>query len=104
VATFLLVAIWPNIITVSLLVIFGGGFGLTRLPLMSSYMNKFIPSEQRATVLSSISMFRRFGLMMLNPLIGFTADHSLRLAALVVALLPLTLFLFSPIEQEMLED
>ncbi len=102
--SFLLVAAWPNIITISILIILGGGFGLTRLPLMSSYMNRFIPSEQRATILSSISMFRRFGLVILNPLIGFTADHSLRLAALIVGLLPLVLFIFSPIEQKMLED
>ena len=103
VLSFLLVAAWPNVVTISILVILGGGFGLTRLPLMSAYMNKFIPSEQRATILSSISMFRRFGLVILNPLIGFTADYSLRLAALVVGLLPLTIFLFSPVEQEMLE-
>lgn len=103
VLSFMLVAAWPNMITISILVIFGGGFGLTRLPLMSVYMNKFIPSEQRATILSSISMFRRFGLVLLNPLIGFTADHSLRLAALVVGLLPLAIVMFSPIKQEMLE-
>lgn len=103
VLSFLLVAIWPNVITVSILVIFGGGFGLTRLSLMSAYMNKFIPSEQRATILSSISMFRRFGLVILNPLIGFTADYSLSLAALIVGLLPLAIFLFSPVEQEILE-
>lgn len=104
IVTFILVAIWPNIITISILIIFGGGFGLTRLSLMSTYMNKFIPSNQRATILSSISMFRRFALVILNPIIGFTADHSLRIAALVVGLLPLVIFLFSPIEQEMLED
>ena len=103
VLSFMLVAAWPNMITFSISVIFGGGFGLTRLPLMSVYMNKFIPSEQRATILSSISMFRRFGLVLLNPLIGFTADHSLRLAALVVGLLPLAIVMFSPIKQEMLE-
>lgn len=104
VVSFLLVAAWPNLITVSILIVLGGGFGLTRLSLMSSYMNKFSPSEERATILSSISMFNRFALVILNPIIGFTADHSLRLAALVVGLLPLILFLFSPIEQEMLED
>jgi len=103
-ANFLIVAIWPNAVTIVLLILLGGGFGLTRLSLMSSYMNKFIPSEQRATILSSISMFRRFLLVILNPLIGFTADHSLRLAALIVGLLPLAVFLFSPVEQEMLED
>ena len=104
VLSFLLVAAWPSLFTISILVILGGGFGLSRLPLMSSYMHKFVPSGQRATVMSSISMFRRFGLVFLNPLIGFTADHSLRLAALMVGLLPLTIFLFSPIEQDMLQN
>jgi MFS family permease len=104
IASFLLVAVWPNIVTILILILVGGGFGLTRLPLMSSYMNKFIPSEQRATVLSSISMLRRFALVVLNPFIGFAADHSLRVAALIVGLLPLAIFFFSPIEQEMLEN
>lgn len=100
---FLLTAVFPNIIMVTLFVILAGGFGLTRMELMSAYMNRFIPSEQRATVLSSISMFRRFALVFLNPAIGFTADHSLRLALFVVGLLPLLVFFFSPVEQEMLE-
>lgn len=102
-AAFLLTAAFPNMVTVILFVILAGGFGLTRLELMLAYMNKFIPSEQRATVLSSISMFRRFALVFLNPAIGFTADHSLRLALLVVGILPLLVFFFSPVEQEMLE-
>lgn len=101
--SFILAAIFPNILTAFLFIVLAGGFGLTRLELMTAYMNKFIPSKQRATVLSSISMFRRFALVLLNPLIGFTADHSLRLAFLVVGLLPLMVFLFSPIEQEMLD-
>lgn len=101
---FLATAAFPNIATICLLIIFAGGFGLTRLELMSAYMNRFIPSGQRATILSSISMLRRFALVILNPAVGFIADHSLRLALLAVGLLPLTLFLFSPIEQEMLEE
>ena len=100
---FLITAAFPSIVTVILLIILAGGFGLTRLELMSAYMNRFIPSEQRATVLSSISMFRRFALVLLNPVIGFTADHSLRLALIVVGLLPLLVLFFSPIEQEVLE-
>jgi len=100
---FFMVAAFPNIITVVLLIILAGSFGLTRLELMFAYMNRFIPSEQRATVLSSISMFRRFALVLLNPVIGFTADHSLRLALVLVGLLPLLVFFFSPIEQETLE-
>lgn len=102
--TFILVAAFPSLVTVFALLIFAGGFGLTRMELMKAYMNKFIPSEKRATVLSSVAMFRSLSLIFLNPLIGFTADHSLRLAALVIGLLPLAVFFFSPIEQEMFED
>lgn len=100
---FLLVAFIPHIVTLLLLIIIGGGFGLSRIEYMTTYMNKLILSSERATVLSSISMFRRLALVFLNPLVGFTADHSLRVAALVVGLLPLALFFFSPLEKEMLD-
>ncbi len=100
---FLCVALQPNIFTIVLFLILAGGFGLTRMELLFAYMHKFIPSEQRATVLSSISMLRRFALILLNPFIGFIADQSLQVALLVVGILPLLVFLFSPIEKEMLE-
>lgn len=100
---FIITGIFPNIITILLFVILAGGFGYTRINLMSAYMNRFIPSKQRATILSAISMLRRFALVLLNPLIGFTADHSLQLALILLGILPLAIFLFSPIEQEMLE-
>ena len=99
---FAIVAIYPNIYTVLLFVALAGGFGLTRLEYLSSFMNSFIPSDKRATVLSSVSMFKRFVLVVLNPVVGFTADRSLTLAPLLVCLLPLTVFLFSPIEHETL--
>ncbi len=99
----LLTALLPNIFTVTLLIILAGGFGLTRIELMFAYMNRFIPSGQRATILSSISMFRRLALVLLNPLIGFTADHSLRLALVLVGIIPFAIFFFSPIEQEVFE-
>jgi MFS family permease len=98
--SFLITAIFPNIITGMLFIIIAGGFGLTRLELMTSHMNKFIPSSQRATILSSISMFRRFALVLLNPFIGFTVDHSLRLALLLISVLPFTIFLFSKTKTE----
>lgn len=101
---FFVVALAPNIVTIMLFIIVAGGFGLTRLELMFAYMNKFIPSERRATVLSSISMFRRFALIPLNPFIGLVADQSLQVALLFIGILPLLVFLFSPIEHEMLAD
>lgn len=102
--SFFLVALFPNLITVIIFIICAGGFGLTRLELMSAYMNKFIPSEQRATVLSSISMFRRLALVFLNPLVGLITDYSLGLSLFLIGLLPLSVFLFSPIEKEMFKE
>jgi len=98
-----LVAVFPNIFTVLLLILFAGGFGLTRLELMSAYMNRFIPSSHRATVLSSISMFRRLSLVLLNPLIGYLADHSLSAALLIVSVLPMSVLLFSPLREKIIE-
>ena len=98
--SFLVTAIFPNIITGILFIIIAGGFGLTRFELMTSHMNQFIPSSKRATIISSISMFRRFALVLLNPFIGFTIDHSLRLALLLVGLLPFTIFLFPKVKIE----
>ncbi|MDP3093559.1 MAG: MFS transporter [bacterium] len=102
-ATFLLVAVLPNVFTVILFLLFAGGFGLTRLELMFVYMNKLIPSEQRATILSSISMFKRFMLVALNPLVGLIADKSLTIALFLVGALSLGLFILSPLKKETLE-
>lgn len=101
--TFLIVAIYPSIWTIILFIVIAGGFGVTRLELITVHMQKLIPSDQRATVLSSISMFRRLALVFINPIIGFIATFSLSSALFVVGLLPLAVFFFSPIEQEMFE-
>lgn len=100
---FFIVILFPNIVTIGLFVILSGGFGMTRLELMSASMNAHIPSEHRATVLSSISMFRRFSLVLLNPLVGFMASKSLFGALFFVGLLPLAIFLFSPVTEEALD-
>jgi len=92
--SFILVAIYPNFYTIISFLIFAGGFGLTRIELMLAHMNKLIPSSNRATILSSVSMFETFILVILNPIIGFLADKSLRYALLTISILPIvTLFL-----------
>jgi MFS family permease len=100
---FTLPVVLPGVVSVIVLVVFAGGFGLTRAELMSSYLNRHIPSTERATILSFVSMLRRLALVLLNPLIGVTADSSLKFALLLVALLPLSAFLFSPLKQKMLD-
>lgn len=101
--SFLLVALFPNLITVILFILLAGGLGMSRSTLVSSYMQQYIPSEKRATVLSSVSTFSRLAIALCNPLVGLAATHSLQLAILLLGLFPLVLFFFSPIEQEMFE-
>lgn len=102
--SFIAVSFNQSLYMVAVFLIFAGGFGLTRLELLTAQMNKFIPSEQRATILSSISMFRRFTLVILNPIVGFTVDRSFSLALFGIGLIPILVFLFSPLKKEMLED
>ncbi len=90
---FFLVAGFPSIITVLLFVILAGGFGQARFELLRAYMNDHIESTHRATVLSGISMIRRVGLFILNPLIGLLMDKSLGVALLIIGVLPLATLL-----------
>ncbi|MEM2138063.1 MAG: MFS transporter [Candidatus Anstonellaceae archaeon] len=53
-----------------------------RQPLFEHYINFQIGSRERATVLSSISLLERLGLVIMYPVVGFLADISLQLAFL----------------------
>lgn len=97
-AAFFVVAIWPTLPVIVLFAIVAGGFGLTRFTLLTAAMNRFIPSENRATVISAISMVDKLGLALVNPTIGFIADRSLQGALMFVALLPLSLLLLPKTE------
>lgn len=44
-------------------------------PVQSSVLNKMIPSEQRATLISVNSMFFSIGMIILFPIVGFIADY-----------------------------
>ncbi len=80
-------------------------FGLSRLPLFSSYMNKYTPSDKRATVLSTSSMIRTFAifLSMLTVGLGLTFG-SLQNTAIVLGACLVLLSLFSRIEERHLKD
>lgn len=76
-----------------LLILIAASFGLTRGTLMVNYLNKFIESDNRATMLSIVSMIERLCFAILYPLVGLLADHSLRTTFIVLgALLMLTAF------------
>lgn len=93
---FIVVGFFPNFITVLFFVTCAGGFGLTRLEFMFGDMNAFIPSPQRATMLSFISMFRRSLLIILNPLVGLLATRSLSTALILIGIIPFLALLFLP--------
>jgi hypothetical protein len=82
------VALWPNPVTIGIFIALSGGFGLSRLAYFSSHFNRHIPSAQRATILSLISMLRRVTLMILNPIIGLLALHSLSWALFLLTVIP----------------
>ncbi|HOT47334.1 MAG TPA: hypothetical protein PLM53_04025 [Spirochaetota bacterium] len=51
-------------------------------PLLSDHMNRHIESGNRATVLSGVSMIERVIIMVMYPVTGLLADHSLAAAFL----------------------
>jgi MFS family permease len=89
---------------VLLVIVLGGGFGLSRRPLFVSYMNKYIPSAPRATVLSTISMFRLLALIVVNPVVGLLADWSLNYTLIILGVAALTFSLISRVEERHLID
>ncbi len=67
-----------------LLIIVAASLGFARIPLFSGPMNRHIPSEHRATVLSAVSALRTAGIALLYPLFGWLVDRSLPVALLVL--------------------
>ncbi len=98
--SFLLVVIYPHIVTVIIWVMVGSGFGLTRSTYIVGLASKHIDSRARATVLSSIGMLRRLSLVVLNPLVGFIATRSLSTAVFLIGLLPLAALFITRREEE----
>lgn len=87
--SFMLMALYPSILSLTIFVIIGGGIGYTRATYITALAQKHIESRIRSTTLSSIGMIRRFSLIFLNPLIGALATRSLYLAIFVVGILPI---------------
>jgi len=103
-AMFILAGLTTFIPLVLLAIIVGAGFGLSRKPLFISYMNKYIPSAKRATVLSSISMFRSFALVVVNPIVGLAVDFSLNYTLIILGVLAVVFSLVSRIKESHLID
>lgn len=82
--SFGLVIAYPSLISILFFIAIGGGFSLTHDRYILGHINQWIPTEQRATVLSFINMLQKFFIMILNPLIGFAVDRSLQLGLIII--------------------
>jgi MFS family permease len=58
------------------------GCKMVRMPILSDFMNRFIESRNRATVISSVSLLERFLMFLLYPIVGLLADVSIDYALL----------------------
>jgi MFS family permease len=85
-------------------IILAAGFGLSRGPLFTSYMNKFIPSNKRATILSTTSMFRTFSIVIANLTAGTLAGWSVSNSLMILGAVIIIFSFFSKIREEDLID
>lgn len=76
-AAFVGLGVIQSLPVVVVLIVVAFTFGLPRVPVFSAYLNKYVPSDKRATVLSMTSMCRTFGIVIINPITGLLADWSL---------------------------
>ena len=88
-----------------LLVIFvSGGISLSKAPVFENYLNKYIPSEKRATVLSTVFMFKKLALVIISPLVGILADWSLNSTLIIIGIIAIAFPILSKIEEKHLMD
>lgn len=100
----ILLGLTSNILISIVLTILVGGLGLPRYVLFSNYMNKYIKSSNRATVLSTVSMFRNLGMAVTYPLVGLLVEWSLSYTFLIIGVLVVFATLVSRVEESHLID
>ncbi|MBT4651757.1 MFS transporter [Candidatus Woesearchaeota archaeon] len=101
---FILVALAPNVYIALAGISLISAFGLTRRPLYQNYLNKFIESTNRATVLSTISMIYSFTMAISNIIFGRLVDWNLEITLIIIGGLILALAAASKLEEGLLRD
>jgi MFS family permease len=102
-AAFVLLGLTTSAAAVAVLIVVGFSFSLPRAAIFSAYMNRHIPSDMRATVLSLASMFRTLAIVVVNPVIGLLADWSVAWTMVILGAGLLAAGVFSRIEEGHLE-
>ncbi len=91
--TFAFAIQFPSVLSAITLIAAGGGFALTQERYISAHVNQWIPTAQRATVLSFMNMLQKLFIALLNPLVGYSMDHSIKLGLTVVCAFVLASFI-----------
>ena len=86
------------------MVVVTAGFGLSRTPLYISYMNKFIPSDKRATVLSVTSMARNIGIGLANLAAAAMVEWSVKHMMIISGAIIIFFALATRVREEHLTD
>ena len=87
-----------------LLIVAAASAGLGRPPLFSGPINRRIPSERRATVLSAVSAARTLAVGLVYPAVGAMLDHSLVAALVFVGVLGLAAALLARAPVRLFEE
>jgi MFS family permease len=101
---FILLGINTYIPLAIILICLAGGFGLSRMVLFQSYMNKYIESHNRATVISTISMLSSLVSAVMYPLVGLMVEWSLDYSFIIIGTLIIVCTMVSKIEEGHLID
>jgi MFS family permease len=86
------------------LIVAAAAAGLGRPPLFSGPINRLIPSERRATVLSAVSAARTLAVAMVYPAVGAILDRSLVAALVLLGALGLATAAFARAPARLFED
>ncbi len=86
------------------LIVAAAAAGLGRPPLFSGPINRLIPSERRATVLSAVSAARTLGVGLVYPAVGAILDRSLVAALVFVGVLGLAAAAFARAPARLFEE
>lgn len=89
---------------VILAIVVGGGFGMSRKILVLNYMNKFIPSSERATTISIISTMNNITFVVFYPVIGIMAEWSISYTLVILGACAAAFSIISKVEEEHLLD
>ena len=103
-AGFLLLGITNYIVITIVLLFIVAGVGVSRYVLFKSYMNKYIESDVRATVISTILMIDQFVRAVTYPVIGIFVEWSLEYAFVIVGACIIVCALLSRVKEEHLID